>query len=340
MTKWLAGLVAAVLLPALGFSAGNVHLKLVQTFPMVGVRGHFDHLAVDLAGHRLFVAAEDQHAVEVLDLRTGRRLEELSDFKRPHAIVFLPRDNEFFVTDGGAGVCKVFRASSYQLLKTIKLQIDADSAYYDPESGRLFVVNGGADAHQPYSYISVIDTATRDDVKDIKIPNDDLEAIRLDGSDRLFANLTGASEVGVVSPRRASLVTTWALPGGGHNVPMAIDRQNHRLFVVTRKPARFFVLNTETGKIVSRLNCSGDADDMVYDAADHLVLVSCGAGFIEIYRQLGPNHYVLAASVPSARGAKTSVWVPSLHRYYVAAPAQGADSARILVYQVSSGNER
>lgn len=340
MKRWLWVLVATALLPTMGFSSGAASLKLVQTFPLAGVEGHFDHLAADLAGHRLFLAAEDQHAVEVLDLHTGKRLEELGGFKRPHAVVLLPHQDELFVTDGGEGVCKAFRASSYQPLKTIKLQIDADSAYYDPKSGRLFVVNGGADAHQPYSFISVIDTRTRADVKDIKIPNDDLEAIRLDGNDRLFANLTGANEVGVVSPSRAALTATWALPGGGHNVPMAIDRQNHRLFVVTRKPARFFVLNAQTGKVVASLNCSGDADDMFYDARDHLVLVSCGAGFVNVYRQLNPNHYVLAASVPSAQGAKTSLWVPSLHRYYVAAPAQGARSARILVYQVSSGNER
>lgn len=338
MKRWLWVLIVITLVPAVGLSVGAASLQRVQTFTLAGVEGHFDHLAADVAGHRLFVAAEDQHAVEVLDLRTGRRLKELGGFKRPHAIVYLPRQNELFVTDGGEGVCKVLRASSYQLLKTIKLQIDADSVYYDPESRRLFVVNGGADAHQPYSFISIIDTQTRADVKDIKVPNDHLEAIRLDGNNRLFANVTGANEVGVVSLARATLTATWTLPGGGRNVPMDIDRQNHRLFVVTREPARLFVLNAQTGKVVARLNCSGDADDMFYDARDHLILVSCGAGFINVYRQLNPNHYALAARIPSAHGAKTSLWVPSLRRYYVAAPAQGAKSARILVYQVLSRN--
>ncbi|MDE3178583.1 MAG: hypothetical protein KGM47_02900 [Acidobacteriota bacterium] len=333
MAKWVLGLILIVLLPGLAIGSGNPPLKLVRTFPMAGVRGHFDHLEADVTGHRLFVAAEDQHAVEVLDLRTGRRLKELRGLVKPHAIVFLPRQNELFVTDGGAGELKVFQASTYRLLKTIKLQIDADSAYYDNDSGRLFVVSGGADAGQSYSFISVIDTRTLSNVKNIRIPNDHLEAIRLDGSDRLFANVTGANEVGVVDLARGALTTTWPLAGGEHNTPMDIDRNDHRLFVVTRRPAKFFVLDTQTGKIVASLDCSGDADDMVYAAADHCVLVSCGAGFINIYRQLDPNHYVLDAKIPSAPGAKTSLWVPSLHRYYVAAPAQGSTSARILVFQ-------
>jgi len=45
-------------------------LTLVQTVPLPALReGDFDHFAVDLAGHRLFLTAE-QGVVEVFDLRT------------------------------------------------------------------------------------------------------------------------------------------------------------------------------------------------------------------------------------------------------------------------------
>ena len=47
-------------------------LKLFQTIPMPGLKdGDFDHFTVDLAGHRLFLTAEKNSAVEVFDLNAN-----------------------------------------------------------------------------------------------------------------------------------------------------------------------------------------------------------------------------------------------------------------------------
>jgi len=45
--------------------------SLVATIGMPDVRGRIDHLAIDRAGGRLFVAALGNDTLEVLDLRTG-----------------------------------------------------------------------------------------------------------------------------------------------------------------------------------------------------------------------------------------------------------------------------
>ena len=46
-------------------------LTLIQTVPLPALReGDFDHFALDLTGHRLFLTAE-KGAVEVFDLRTN-----------------------------------------------------------------------------------------------------------------------------------------------------------------------------------------------------------------------------------------------------------------------------
>src|SRR5216117_958293 len=47
-------------------AVGEGSLRLVQTIPLPGVAGRIDHLAVDLAGKRLFVAALGNNTVEVV----------------------------------------------------------------------------------------------------------------------------------------------------------------------------------------------------------------------------------------------------------------------------------
>jgi hypothetical protein len=46
---------------------------------------------------------------------------------------------------------------------------------------------------------------------------------------------------------------------------MALDEKDHRLFVVTRLPARLLVLDTASGKIIQSLSSVGDCDDVFYD---------------------------------------------------------------------------
>jgi len=46
------------------------------------------------------------------------------------------------------------------------------------------------------------------------------------------------------------------------NYPMAIDENNHRLFVGFRQPPKLLIIDTQTGKAMSSLDIDGDVDDI------------------------------------------------------------------------------
>jgi hypothetical protein len=50
------------------------------------------------------------------------------------------------------------------------------------------------------------------------------------------------------------------------------------------------------------------------------ILASCGEGFINIFQQQNANNYSALAAIPTAQGARTSLFVPELNRFYVAIP--------------------
>src|SRR5678809_221994 len=52
-------------------------MKLVQTIPLPGVKGRFDHFSIDANGNRLFVAALGNNTLEVIDLAAGKRIESI-----------------------------------------------------------------------------------------------------------------------------------------------------------------------------------------------------------------------------------------------------------------------
>src|SRR3954466_9809845 len=77
-------------------------LKLIQTIPLPGLKdGDFDHFQVDVPGKRLFLAAEVNSAVEVIDLNTNKVIHKLIGPKTPHSIAYNPDSKKLFVVDEG-----------------------------------------------------------------------------------------------------------------------------------------------------------------------------------------------------------------------------------------------
>jgi len=311
-------------------------LKLVETIPLPGLKdGDFDHFAPDVDGHRLFLTAEENGKVQVLDTNTNKLIHTIADVKAPHAILYLQDLKKLFIVEGDASAVRVYDSDSYQAVGEIKVSIDADSIAYDPATNYLYVVNGGREAHTPYSLISVIDTNNSKRLRDIKINSNHVEAIVLEKSGpRMFCNITGQNAVGVLDRNESALAATWRLPPGDtQNVAMALDEANHRLFVVTRKPGKLIVLNSENGKVIADLPAVDLVDDLSYDAKQKRLYLA-GDQFLDVFDQKDPDHYVLLARIPGSFRAKTGILVPELNRYYLAVPHHENKGAEVRVYEI------
>jgi DNA-binding beta-propeller fold protein YncE len=311
-------------------------LKLVETIPLPGLHdGDFDHFAPDVDGHRLFLTGEENDKILVLDTTSNTLIHTIEDSKAPHAVLFRKDLKKLFVVEGDASAIRVYDSDSYKMVGEIKLSIDADSIAYDPATNYLYVVNGGREAHTPYSLISVVDTNTSTKLRDIKINSNHIEAIVLEKSGpRMFLNITGQNAVGVLHRDKNELAATWPLPAGDtQNVAMALDEANHRLFVTTRKPGKLIVLDSESGKVIADLPAVGFVDDMSYDAKLKRVYLA-GDQFLDVFEQKDADHYSLLARIPGGFRAKTATLVPELNRYYVAVPHHEKNEAEVRVYDV------
>jgi DNA-binding beta-propeller fold protein YncE len=325
-----------MLLPFVTAAQDKTPLKLVATIPLPGLKdGDFDHFAVDLDGHRLFLTAEENDKLEILDSKSNQRIRTMPDIKAPHAILFRKDLKKLFVVEGDASAVKIYDSDTYKPLGEINITIDADSIAFDTATSYMYVVNGGREAHTPYSLISVIDTNNPKKLRDIKIPSDHVEAIVLEKSGpRMFLNITGQNTVGVMDRDKSELSAKWPLPAGDKlNVAMAFDEANHRLFVVTRNPGKLIVLNSDDGKVIADIPAVGMVDDAAYDAK-HKRIYLAGDGFLDVFEQKDADHYVLLAKIPGAFRAKTGILVPELNRYYLAVPHHAGKEAEVRVYDI------
>ena len=311
-------------------------LTLVQTVPLPGITGDFDHFAVDLKGKRLFLAGEDHKTVEVIDIEKGLRLRSLTGFGTPHSILYLPDKDQLYVTDGADGTLKILRGDDYQVVGSIKLVEGADSIGYDRKAGRLFVVTGGKDVPLDHSFLSQVDLSANKSASEIRFESNHVEAMALEqAGPRLFINVTDKNEVAVVDRDAMKVNARWKVGIAAENSPIALDEASKRLIVVCRKPATLVVMNSEDGSVVASYPAAARADDVVYDRRNHRVYVPGGEGYISVFSQQDPDHYALLAKVPTTIGAKTALLVPELNKLFVAvSPGETKAEAKVLVFEV------
>ena len=312
-------------------------LRLVATTPMPGFTGDFDHFGLDFKGNRLFLASEDQGSVEVFDLRTGARIHSIKGFGQPLTMAFLAESNRLIVTDGGkTDAVELVDCKDYKIINTLKLGPGVDHSAYNPRDKYFYVENGGGPDGKTH-VLSIIDTESFKQVGEIAgLPGNSNEGMVIDrAGKKLYVNLTGTDEVGVIDLNTRQLVARWPLPDVHVAHAIALDEANHRLFSATRKPARFLVFNTDTGKVVTTLPCVGVNSDMWLDADRKRIYVT-GSDTASVFKQEDADHYEHIAEVPTAYRAKSSIFVPELKRLYVAGSGKGKPDAKLqlLIYEV------
>ena len=323
---WIALVCGLAWVPNLCAQAGPP-MKLVERIPMPGVSGRIDHFAIDLQGRRLFVSALGNDTVEVIDLASGKDIHSITGLHEPQGVFYVPESNRLFIANGDDGTVMVLDGSGYRLLSTVHFPSDADDIRYDSAKKLIFVGYGTGG-------IGVLDAMNGNELGTIPLRGH-AEAFEVEnGGARIYVNVPTAREIAVADWSRHSVIANWPMGEYRDNFPMASDKAHHRLFVVCRRPAELLVFDQSSGRMVAHLPVAGDADDVYYDEALQRIYVSGGQGVISVVEQTDADHYRLRTTVRTAPGARTSLFVPALKRFYLAVPHRGAPAAEIRVYAV------
>jgi DNA-binding beta-propeller fold protein YncE len=300
------------------------------------VEGRMDHLAIDVKGQRLFATAFDNHTLEVIDLNTRRQEHTITDLDEPQGSFYDAASNRLFEANGGDGTVRIFDGTTFQLLQTVTLDLDADNVRYDARSRHIIVGYGGekflaGKVARPGGggALAILDS-TGKRVSEIAMDAHP-ESFQLEkAGTRVFVNVPDKQEVEVADLVKGKVLARWPVTCTT-NFPMALDETQHRLFVGCRIPARLAVFDTETGKIVALPTIVEHTDDLFFDASKGRIYI-LGEGFIEAWQEKDPDRYDHIGRYPTPADGRTGLFVPELGELFETIPHHGQQGAEILVY--------
>ena len=314
----------------------NSHVLSVEAHIVLpDVKGRIDHFSVDVRGQRLFVAAVENHTIEIIDLKSGQRVHTILDLAEPQGVFYDASANRLFVACGLDGVTKVFDGTTFQLFATVKFPDDADNIRYDERSKGVIVGYAGAkqlrrraEGTGGLGFIDVNGKKTGDIVIDAHPESFQLEK----SGTRIFVNVPDKKEIEVIDATKRSVLARWPI-SAEDNFPMALDEAHHRLLLGVWKPPQLLVFDTDASKQVAAGEIAGKTDDLFYDSARHRVYVLTSEGYLEVFQQKDADHYNRIARYPTPARSQTGLFVPEWGKLFVAVPAQSDQSAELRVYQ-------
>jgi hypothetical protein len=287
------------------------------------VRGWLTQLALDRKSNRLYVAALGAGTVEVVDVQNRRHVRSLLGVLEPRGVAALSGRAKVWIASAASGELRLVDANSGRTdlkipagaeaghlwlsadERVLYAALDAGLAAYDAASGRLLWRHelGGHPEHL------VLDEA----------------------GGRVFVSVPDARRVLCLD--LATRAVRWeATPRESATFPLVHDPLRDLLLVAARKPEKLLGYGASDGSRKSQLECAGSADAAHLDSARGRILVSCGDGTLCTYRAEGSG-WLAHERIPTAAGARTSLYDAPNGRLYLAVPRQGEQRAEIRIYR-------
>jgi YVTN family beta-propeller protein len=318
----LVGLAMLVGTKALAQSGDKEPLQLEAKILLGDVRGRIDHMAVDLKRQRLFVAELGNDSVGVVDLANRSLIRTIPGLNEPQGVGYEPSTDMLYVANARDGSVRLFEGNEYKATGRLELGSDADNVRFDAATKRVVIGFGDGG-------LAVIDPSTRGKAQSVslKAHPESFQIVQ----DRIFVNLPDAHAIAVVDGASGRQLTTWPMTKSG-NFAMTIDRDRGRILVVFRNPPELAVFAMADGKSIANVETCSDVDDLFVDVKRSRVYVSCGAGYVDVFEAEGAA-YRRIARIPSAAGARTSLFVPELDRLLVAVRTGPAGPAAVWMFK-------
>ena len=299
-------------------AASSYHM--IAQYPIGGNDTGYDYLRVDAPARRVFVAHANR--VEVLNVDTGEKVGEIAGMHGVHGIELIPELGKGYTSNGLDRTVTVFDRDTLKIRKVIRYTgVKPDAIQYDPETRRLFVVNGGATGD-----VTVIDPVSDVIVDTLDLGGSKLEQIGFDGRGRAFVNDEGQSVVHVFDTHRLKALANWPLAPCEEPTGMAVDRPHHRVFAACGNE-KLAVLDADSGRVVATPAIGKEPDGAVFDPKTERIFTSNKEGTLSVLKEVSPDRYETLQTLTTRPGARTLAMDENTGRIFMPTARSGAAAA-------------
>jgi YVTN family beta-propeller protein len=300
----LAACVAALVASAA--VAGAASYRVANTFP-IGGDGKWDYPSVDTAAQRLYLS-RGTHVV-IVNTQTGQVAGDIADTPGVHGIALAPELNRGYISLGKSDRVKIFDLKTLDVIATVETGAKPDAILYEPQTRQVFAFNGHG------NNATVIDAATNKVVATIALGGGP-EFARADGAGNVYVNIESTNELVALDAKGRKVWARWPLPGCDGPTGLALDSAHHRSFSACANK-KMSILDLNAGRSVATVPIGAFVDGAEFDADSQNAFSANGDGTLTVVHEVDPEHFTVAQTLATPRGARTIALDANRHKLYL-----------------------
>jgi len=309
----------------------------------IGGEGGWDYLSVDPAAHRLYVSHATK--VVVIDTQAAKVVGEIPDTPGVHGFAIAADLGRGFSSNGRENKVNIVDLKTLKTLQKVDTAENPDAIIYEPAHREVYAFNGRGKS------ATVIDAQSGKVVATIPLEGKPEFAQADPKAGKVYVNIEDMNAIKVIDTAKHAVTATWPIAPGESASGMAIDLDNHRLFIGCDNKL-MLMIDATNGGVVYSVPIGEGVDSNWFDPATKLAFSSNGgAGTVTIAHEDSPSVLKVVQTLKTVRGARTMALDPSTHTIYLAAtdyepqaagskerPKAVAGTFRVLVYQMVKGS--
>jgi DNA-binding beta-propeller fold protein YncE len=299
------------------FSVLSAQQYRLKTEIHVGGDGGWDFLAADETTRRVYIP----HGMKVfvIDADKNTLVQEITDTANAGGIAVASEVGRIFTRHGGPQAnLGIIDLKTGKTISKVDTDPGADYIMYEPGQREVWSFNGRGQS------ATVINAASGKVVATIPLGGTPEEAAADSKANRIYLNIVDKAIVVALDTKAHKIVSTWPIAPGSDATGMAIDVENHRLFIGCRNKL-MVMMDSMNGKIIATVPIGEGVDATYYDPATHLAMSSSGGtpqnpvlpGIVTIAKEETPNKLTVVQMLKTADGARTMALDLKTHNIYL-----------------------
>ena len=307
-------LFCAVPLPA---QTSASHYKIANKIRIEG-DGGWDYLTVDDSTGRLFVS--HGAIVQVIDTKTGKLVGTIPNTIGVHGIALAHDLNKGFISNGKDSSVTVFNLKTLEFITKLPVTgRNPDAILYDTFSHLVFAFNGKT------ANATAIDAKTNTVIATIMLDGKP-EFPATDGKGTIYDAIEDKSLVDVINAKTLKVQGKWPIAPGEEPTGMAIDNENHRLFIGCSNKI-MVIADAQSGKVITTVPVGDHCDGVAFDPDNKRVYSSNGDGTLTVVQEQSKDTFTVIENVVTKKGARTIALDGKTHHLFLPTAEFGPASA-------------
>ena len=279
--------------------------------------GGFDHAAVHTSLGRLYVAHTANDALDVLDTETDTYLHSIPGLTGVAGVLVSETTGWVFTSNRGENSVGMFMPKSESTLEKVTVGIRPNGLAFDDQRGLLLSAHVGDPAIPGSFTVALVDVAGRRVQTSIPVPGRTRWTIFDPTAKVFYVNIANPPQIVGIDPQMPDRVRrVYNIPAEGpHGLDMNVTER--RLFCAC-DGGIVFLLNADTGEILSQAALSGKPDVIFYNSTrQHLYVAIGDPGVIDVF---DTQTLQRLETVPAEKGAHTLGFDPLRNKIYAFLP--------------------